>query len=36
MSNNKTSGNDGLSKELYQIFWDEIKGVFLNILKEAK
>ena len=36
MPNNKTTGNDGLSKEFYETFWDEIKDVFLNSVKEAK
>ena len=27
MQNNKTPGNDGLSKELYETFWNEIKQV---------
>lgn len=36
MPNNKTPGNDGLSKEFYETFWDEIKDVFLTSVKEAK
>ena len=24
-SNNKSPGNDGLNKELYKAFWDELK-----------
>ena len=36
MQNNKTSGNDGLTKELYEAFWNEIKHVFLKSLKQAK
>ena len=36
MPSNKTPGNDGLSKEFYETFWDEIKDVFLNSVKEAK
>ena len=35
MPNNKTPGNDGLSKEFYET-WDEIKDVFLNSVKETK
>lgn len=34
--NNKTPGNNGLSKEYYGTFWDELKDAFLNSsLKEA-
>ena len=29
MENNKSPGNDGLSKDLYECFWDEIKKLFL-------
>ena len=29
MENNKSPGNDGLSKEFYECFWDEIKKPFL-------
>ena len=32
--NNKTPGNDGLTKEFYETFWNEIKYVFLKSLKE--
>ena len=28
MQNNKTPGNDGLTKEFYETFWNEIKHVF--------
>ena len=28
MDNNKSPGNDGLSKEFYECFWDEIKKSF--------
>ena len=30
MQNNKSPGNDGLTKEFYEGFWDEIKE-FLNV-----
>ena len=33
--NNKTPGNDGLTKEFYETFQNEIKYVFLKSLKEA-
>ena len=36
MPNNKTPGNDGLSKEFYEAFWVDIKDVFINSLKQAK
>ena len=36
MQNNKTLSNDGLTKEFYETFWNEIKDVFLKSLKQAK
>ena len=36
MPNNKSPGNDGLSKELYGAFWEDLKDVFINSLKKAK
>ena len=36
MPNNKTSGKDGLSKEFYETFWEDIKDVFINSLKQVK
>ena len=36
MPNNKSPGTDGLSKEFYENFWEDIKDVFINSLKEAK
>ena len=36
IQNNKTPGNDGLTKEFYETFWNEIKYVFLKSLKQAK
>ena len=36
MPNNKSPGNDGLSKEFYETFWEDIKDVFSNSLKQAK
>ena len=36
MPDNKSSGNDGLSKEFYQPFLGRYKDVFINSLKEAK
>ena len=36
MPNNKSPGNDGLSKEFYEAFQEDIKDVSINSLKEAK
>ena len=36
MQNNKTLSNDGLTKEFYETFSNEIKDVFLKSLKQAK
>ena len=35
MENNKSPGNDGLSKELYECFWNEIKNPFLASTHKA-
>ena len=34
--NNKTPGNDGLSKDFHETFWEDVKDVFINSLKQAK
>ena len=34
--NNKSPGNDGLTKEFYGGFWDEIKGLLIASASEAK
>ena len=36
MPSNKSPGNDGLSKEFFETFWEEIKDVYINSLKQAK
>ena len=36
MQNNKSPGNDGLTKELFVTFWEDIKDVFLNSCCTAK
>ena len=35
MENNKSPGTDGLSKEFYECFWDEIKNAFLPSIHKA-
>ena len=34
--NNQSPGNDGLAKEFYYTFWDDIKDTFMKSLKESK
>ena len=29
-------GNDGSSKKFYEFFWEELKGIFVNSVREAK
>ena len=36
MQNDKSPVNDGLTKEFYETFWDELKKIFVNSVKEAK
>ena len=35
MKNNKSLGNDGLSKEFYECFWNEVKKLFLASFHKA-
>ena len=35
MQNNKSPGNDGITKEFYETLWKEIKGPFQNSIKEG-
>ena len=35
-SNNKSSGNGGLTKEFYETFWEELKQPYMNSLNQAK
>ena len=35
MKNNKSPGNDGLTKEFYETFWNDIKDVFIKSMKRA-
>ena len=34
--NNKSPGNEGLTKEFYYTFWGDIKNTFMKSLKESK
>ena len=36
MENNKSPGDDSLTKEFYSFFWNEIKNIFINSLREIK
>ena len=36
MQNDKSPGNDGLAKEFYKTFWDELKEILVNSVREAK
>ena len=35
MPNNKSNGNDGLSKEFYETFWEELKKPFMLAVKRS-
>ena len=34
--NNKSHDNDGLTKDFYQIFWQDVKYIFFNSLQVSK
>ena len=36
MPNNKSPGNDGLTKEFYELFWDDIKDFLYNSFITAR
>ena len=36
MENGKSSSNDGLTKEFYETFWNELKEIFIESLSESK
>ena len=35
MSKNKSPGNDGLTKEFYEVFWEDLKTPFISSFKSA-
>ena len=35
MPNNKSPGNDGLTKEFYEVFWDDLKTPLISSFKSA-
>ena len=36
IQNDKSPGNDGLTKEFYVTFWKELKEIFVDSVLEAK
>ena len=36
MQNNKSPGNDALTKEFFVTFWEDIKDTFLNSCRTAR
>ena len=36
LKNDKSPGNDDLSKELYETFWDNFKETFISSIKQAE
>ena len=36
MQSDKSPSNDGLAKEFYQTFWNELKEIFVDFVSEAK
>ena len=36
MQNDKSWGNDGLTKEFYETFWNKLKEIFVDSVLEAK
>ena len=35
MKNNKTPGNDGMTKDFYETFWDELKTPLMESVNQA-
>ena len=35
MKNDKSPGNDGLTREFYETFWEEIKDPFFNLIRKS-
>ena len=36
MQSDKSPGNDGLTKEFYEAFWNELKEIFIDSASETK
>ena len=36
MQNDKSPGNDGLTKELYETFWKKLKKIFIDSMSETR
>ena len=36
MQSDKSPGNDGLTKKFYDLFWTELKEIFVDSISEAK
>ena len=36
MQNDKSPGNDGLAKEFYETFWNELKEIFIDSVSETE
>ena len=36
MQNDKSPGDDGLTKEFYETFWNELKEIFVDSVLETK
>ena len=36
MQSDKSPGNNGLTKEFYEMFWNEMKEIFVDSVSEAK